>query len=330
MTNAVAFTPELGKGTQNWDDVLFKAFGVDDIDYSPSSSATENSFSGGDGEGCEDGDSTGNKAKRKRINDDPEERAERSRERNRLNAKRSRVRKKFLLQSLDSTTRKLTEEIQQLREFIRVNVPAEKSAEFLSTLASPTDTGMDLTERASLDKSVAPESAKKVTTLAGQDFALVQALKGAQHNFVITNPSLPDNPIVYGSDGFFNLTGYMDHEVVGRNCRFLQGPKTDPRAVGMIRAAIAKGEDCHVCMCNYRKDGSTFYNKFFIAPLRGAGGVCENFIGVQCVVSEAQFNIFQKAQFGHLPPLDPAEEGTCPRQVGAGAAVPPAAPAAAE
>ena len=325
MTNAVAFTPHLGKDTQNWDDVLFTAFGVDDIDYSSSSSAaTEDNFSAGDGEGCEDGDFKGNKAKRSRK-DDPE----RSRERNRLNAKRTRMRKKFLLQSLVSTKGKLTEEIQKLREFIRINVPAEKSAEFLSTPASPNDTGMSLAERNILPKPGAPKPAGKLTTLAGQDFALVQALKGAQHNFVITNPSLPDNPVVYASDGFFDLTGYADHEVVGRNCRFLQGPKTDPRATAMIRAAITAGEDCHVCMCNYRKDGTTFYNKFFIAPLRGRGGVCENFIGVQCVVSETQFNILQETQFEHLPPLEPVEE-PAEQEAGGGAAKPPAAPVAAE
>jgi hypothetical protein len=73
--------------------------------------------------------------------------------------------------------------------------------------------------------------------------------------------------------------------VLGRNCRFLQGPDTDPNAVAIIRRGIKSGADTSVCLLNYRKDGTTFWNQFFICGLRNNAGTIVNFIGVQCVVS---------------------------------------------
>ena len=75
-------------------------------------------------------------------------------------------------------------------------------------------------------------------------------------------------------------------QILGRNCRFLQGPDTDPSAVDKIRRAIEEGTDGSVCLLNYRADCSTFWNQFFIAALRGADGKIVNYVGVQCRVSE--------------------------------------------
>jgi PAS domain S-box-containing protein len=93
---------------------------------------------------------------------------------------------------------------------------------------------------------------------------------------------LPDNPIVYASQGFLNLTGYSLDQILGRNCRFLQGPETDPKSVERIRKAIDQGNDMSVCLLNYRVDGTTFWNQFFIAALRDQNGNVTNFVGVQC------------------------------------------------
>jgi PAS domain S-box-containing protein len=82
------------------------------------------------------------------------------------------------------------------------------------------------------------------------------------------------------------LTGYSLDQILGRNCRFLQGPETDPKAVQMIRKAIEQGNDMSVCLLNYRVDGTTFWNQFFIAALRDASGTVTNFVGVQCKVSD--------------------------------------------
>ncbi len=87
-----------------------------------------------------------------------------------------------------------------------------------------------------------------------------------QH-FVITDPLLKDNPIVYASQGFLQLSGYSLEEVLGRNCRFMQGVDTDRKKVAELHKAITEGVDCSVCLLNYKKDGSTFWNQVFQASL---------------------------------------------------------------
>ena len=74
---------------------------------------------------------------------------------------------------------------------------------------------------------------------------------------------------------------------MGRNCRFLQGPGTDPAAVDIIRRGVALGEDTSVCLLNYRADGTPFWNQFFVAALRDSEGNIVNYVGVQCKVEEA-------------------------------------------
>ena len=75
--------------------------------------------------------------------------------------------------------------------------------------------------------------------------------------------------------------------MVGRNCRFLQGPETDQRAVDEIRKGVAAGEDTSVCLLNYKADGTPFWNRFFVAALRSASGKITHFVGVQSEVGNA-------------------------------------------
>jgi PAS domain S-box-containing protein len=114
---------------------------------------------------------------------------------------------------------------------------------------------------------------------------LIHSLVHSQQNFVLSDPSLPDNPIVYASEGFCRMTGYKRSEVVGRNCRFLQGPGTDLAAVDLIRQGIADGRDISVCLLNYKADGKPFWNQFFLAALKDADGQVVNYVGVQCEVT---------------------------------------------
>ncbi|KAJ8602509.1 hypothetical protein CTAYLR_001273 [Chrysophaeum taylorii] len=114
-----------------------------------------------------------------------------------------------------------------------------------------------------------------------RDLTLVKVVQQAQRAFVVTNPALPDNPIVWSSDEFTKLTGYDRSEVCGRNCRFLQGPKTNPKTVDAVRHAIGESHEASVVLLNYRKDGSTFWNRFFIAPLHDSKGQVTFFVGVQ-------------------------------------------------
>jgi PAS domain S-box-containing protein len=88
--------------------------------------------------------------------------------------------------------------------------------------------------------------------------------------------SVVHSPIVFASDQFLELTGYAREEVLGRNCRFLQGPDTDPKTVQEIRDAIANNREIMVKILNYKKDGKPFWNLFTLAPIqvrkKAAGG----------------------------------------------------------
>jgi PAS domain S-box-containing protein len=117
--------------------------------------------------------------------------------------------------------------------------------------------------------------------LSGADFALVEVVTTCQRHFLITDPTAEDNPIVFASAGFYQLTGYSPQEILGRNCRFLQGRDTDPEAVAYMRHFISRGQDVAVVLLNYRRDGSPFYNELFVAPLKGADGTVIHFVGVQ-------------------------------------------------
>lgn len=117
--------------------------------------------------------------------------------------------------------------------------------------------------------------------------SLMLSLTRIQQSLVLADPSLPDTPIVHASDVFCELTGYRREEVVGRNCRFLQGPDTDPEAVREIREAIEAEKPCTVRILNYRKDNTPFWNHLHVAPVRGATGKVAYYVGVQLDVSDA-------------------------------------------
>jgi PAS domain S-box-containing protein len=98
------------------------------------------------------------------------------------------------------------------------------------------------------------------------------AFKATRMPMLITDPQQPDNPIIFCNQAFALLTGYSAEELVGRNCRLLQGPDTDPAAVDKLREAIAAERDIAIDILNYRKDGSPFWNALFVSPVRDATG----------------------------------------------------------
>nr|AML76278.1 putative LOV domain-containing protein [Meliosma cuneifolia] len=111
--------------------------------------------------------------------------------------------------------------------------------------------------------------------------SLTISLGRIKQSFVLTDPHLPDIPIVYASDAFLCLTGYARHEVLGRNCRFLNGPDTDPKAICQISESIRTEQMCTIHILNYRKDKSSFWNLLHIAPVRNASGKIAFYVGVQ-------------------------------------------------
>lgn len=170
-------------------------------------------------------------------------------------------------------------------------------------------------------------------TLTDDDYAFIEFVTRCKQHFIITDPLATDNPIVFASQGFYDLTGYAPQEILGfncrcvpcegsgggmpcgvwtrvtraavaqpatkqprsahpycptfpRRCRFLQGRDTDLRTVDAMRQGVAAGEDVHVVVLNYRKDGTPFWNELFMSPLRNAAGDVVHFVGVQSDVPD--------------------------------------------
>jgi PAS domain S-box-containing protein len=126
-----------------------------------------------------------------------------------------------------------------------------------------------------------------VIGLEPEDYELVELITVSHQHFIITDPLLPDNPIVFVSWGLCELTGYTMGEILGRNCRFLQGPDTDKATVAHIRERVTAGKDCHSIVKNYTKSGKPFWNELFVAPLRDHAGHVVHFVGVQKRISDA-------------------------------------------
>jgi PAS domain S-box-containing protein len=196
---------------------------------------------------------------------------DRRRERNRILARRTRLRKKFFFESLQKEVVDLQRENGALKDIVRSQLK-EDGSRILEEC--------DAFEK--LPDAVIEACGEHASDMGQEDFNLVRSIQQSQHSFVITDPSLQDNPIVFASDDFLTLTGYDREDVLGRNCRFLQGTETSQDKVQEIGKGLATGSDVSVTLVNYTADGTPFWNKLFIASLRDAQDNIVNFIGV-CV-----------------------------------------------
>ncbi|RVX73187.1 hypothetical protein B0A52_02314 [Exophiala mesophila] len=125
-----------------------------------------------------------------------------------------------------------------------------------------------------------------VNEIAGRQTPVTQNLVGGLSEvFCLTDPNQPDNPIIYASEEFYRYTGYGRDDVIGHNCRFLQGTKTKRDAVTRIREGIVKGEQASEAILNYRRDGRPFINLLMIAPLHDDKGNVKYHIGAQVDVT---------------------------------------------
>ncbi|MFN8378359.1 MAG: PAS domain-containing protein [Anaerolineae bacterium] len=108
-----------------------------------------------------------------------------------------------------------------------------------------------------------------------------RALAAASCGITIADARLPDMPLIYVNDAFCTISGYAPGEVLGRNCRFLQGPERSQPALTELRAAVREGRSCTVTLRNYRKDGTLFWNDLHMAPVHDTEGNLTHFVGVQ-------------------------------------------------
>jgi PAS domain S-box-containing protein len=134
-----------------------------------------------------------------------------------------------------------------------------------------------------------PTPENTVGKTAGESDSIGQmftsAIGVARLPMLLTDPRQSENPIVFANQAFSTLTGYDMKEVLGRNCRFLQGPGTDPTSVATLKMAIGGGHDVSIRLLNYRKDGGSFWNALHISPILGADGSLLYFFSCQVDVS---------------------------------------------
>jgi PAS domain S-box-containing protein len=176
------------------------------------------------------------------------------------------------MKSLQRQVAQLTQENDMLKTIVKQRLRPELHEKILADCAADTS------------NCVADSSKEANSILDKADYRLMAAIQSAQRSFCISDPSLPDNPIVFASSGFLELTGYQLDQVLGRNCRFLQGPKTDRRQIELLKNGIMSGVDTSVCLLNYKADGSEFYNQVFVAALRDEHNQIVNYVGVQVQV----------------------------------------------
>jgi len=139
-------------------------------------------------------------------------------------------------------------------------------------------------ERENRDEQHAPMDSTQDPAAIGE--AVFQAaVSMTRMPMVLADPEQPDCPIVFCNDAFCATTGYSRKEILGRNCRFLQGPETDRATVGRIRDAVANRTSFHEEIYNYRKDGSGFWNMLFVTPMRISNRRREYFFASQLDVT---------------------------------------------
>ncbi|WP_414544406.1 PAS domain-containing protein [Nostoc sp. CCY0012] len=123
-----------------------------------------------------------------------------------------------------------------------------------------------------------------------------RALAATSNGIIIADARLPNNPVIYVNPAFEQITGYSAIDVIGHNCRFLQGEDTQQAALDQLRLAVKNGKSCQVILRNYRKDGSGFWNELSISPIHDENGQLTHFMGVQNDISQQQAALHHRQQ----------------------------------
>jgi PAS domain S-box-containing protein len=116
----------------------------------------------------------------------------------------------------------------------------------------------------------------------------VKALTLGPHGIIIADATEPDFPVVYVNRAFEKITGYTAREVLGKNCRFLEGTDRDQKGLQELRRALKELRDCRVLLRNYRKDGNPFWNDLFVSPVRNDMGRVVQMVAMQQDVTERE------------------------------------------
>ncbi len=208
------------------------------------------------------------------------------------------------LLSLAATETIHADDRERFRSFLRdVREAGQGSTDDLACLTKEGNERQLEVSAAALEDSSVLLSARDVTERKAYARELElksRAMDEAPVGITITDPDREDNPMIYVNEGFEALTGYSKEEAVGRNCRFLQGEATRERPVAEMRRAIDRAEPVSVALRNYRKDGSQFWDRVSIAPVRDRAGTVTNYVGFQEDITERKeremdLQLFKKA-----------------------------------
>lgn len=181
---------------------------------------------------------------------------------------------------LESETKQLFERFmdgEKLRSFQSVRVAKDNQRKHVVLNVAPV---RDLSGQIIGCSSISHDVTENVE-LAAQSRVFKRAFESTLTAMIITDHREKDNPIVYANPGFENLTGYSPAEIIGRNCRFLQGPDTEKDTIKKLGRAIKRGESCRAKLINYRKNGKKFWNELVITPVHNNDGEVTHFIGMQ-------------------------------------------------
>jgi PAS domain S-box-containing protein len=134
--------------------------------------------------------------------------------------------------------------------------------------------------------------------------ALTTAMMHSEAPMVLCDPHVPDCPMIAVNQAFCDMSGYKADTIVGQNCRFLQGPRTDAFSTARIRASLDAGLGCIEWLVNYRQDGEMFYNLLFISPVRDRDGSLLYYFGNQLDITMGAPAWLKEVSFGtaHVVP----------------------------
>lgn len=195
-----------------------------------------------------------------------------SRERNKVFARKTRLKRKHELEELRDRVCALKIENDALKAIVNQKLPTISSDVF------------DKCESL-LPENVGNMVCHIVAKMKNTETQLITSLLRQQKSFCISSMVAPDCPIVYASPGFAALTGYDVLHILGRNCRFLQGPETDMEQVAKFKKAIKEYQEVQVILRNYRKNGEAFWNFIQVAPMKDLQGMMTLVVGVQVEVN---------------------------------------------
>ncbi|MCI2239613.1 SpoIIE family protein phosphatase [Paenibacillus sp. TRM 82003] len=155
----------------------------------------------------------------------------------------------------------------------------------LPTTGAPALDGHAIVVLLPLSRRAAARAAADAAQAQAQVRVRDRAVLATGMAFTVADARADDLPLVWVNPAFTAMTGYAVDEVVGRNCRFLQGPGTDREVVAAVRDALAAGEEVSATLLNHRKDGTAFWNQLLLSPVHGADGELTHYVGIQTDVT---------------------------------------------